>query len=258
MTKRILRNTKAVIAPSGKIERMLKEYGVEQPIKVVPTGLRLSRFSENIPANAIDELKIKLGIPQGNRIFITVGRAAKEKNIDELIRYFKLLDMKNAVLLIVGGGPYLDTLKAVAYSEHISDRVIFTGAVEPLNVAAYYKLGDVFLSASQSETQGLTYIEALASGLPAVCRRDDCLNGVIIDGKNGGQYTDFKQFSVLTEAILNNDGLYKAMSENAVRTAQKYSVEKFAKDVETIYMEILEKRDHYEIADTFYNSENCS
>lgn len=258
MTKRILRNTKAVIAPSGKIERMLKEYGVEQPIKVVPTGLRLSRFSENISANAIDELKIKLGIPQGNRIFITVGRAAKEKNIDELIRYFKLLDMKNAVLLIVGGGPYLDTLKAVAYSEHISDRVIFTGAVEPLNVAAYYKLGDVFLSASQSETQGLTYIEALASGLPAVCRRDDCLNGVIIDGKNGGQYTDFKQFSALTEAILNNDGLYKAMSENAVRTAQKYSVEKFAKDVETVYMEILEKRDHYEIADTFYNSENCS
>ena len=57
----------------------------------------------------------------------------------------------------------------------------------------YYRLGDIFLSASQSETQGLTYIEALASGLPAVCRRDDCLNDVITNGKNGGQYTDFKR-----------------------------------------------------------------
>lgn len=258
MTKRILRHTKAVIAPSQKIERLLKDYGIEQPIKVIPTGLRLKKFSDEISVNIINELKAKLGIPLKSRVLITVGRAAKEKNIDELIRYFKRLDIENTVFVIVGGGPYLDALKDLAYAENISDKIIFTGAVEPENIAAYYRLGDIFLSASQSETQGLTYIEALASGLPAVCRRDDCLNDVITNGKNGGQYTDFKEFSELIRTFLFNDELYKSMSENAVQTAQKYSAEKFAKDVETVYMEILEKRNHYEITNTFYNCENCS
>lgn len=258
MTKRMLRHTKAVIAPSQKIERLLKDYGIEQPIKVIPTGLRLKKFSDEISVNIINELKAKLGIPLKSRVLITVGRAAKEKNIDELIRYFKRLDIENTVFVIVGGGPYLDALKDLAYAENISDKMIFTGAVEPENIAAYYRLGDIFLSASQSETQGLTYIEALASGLPAVCRRDDCLNDVITNGKNGGQYTDFKEFSELIRTFLFNDELYKSMSEKAVQTAQKYSAEKFAKDVETVYMEILEKRNHYEITNTFYNCENCS
>ncbi|MFR7908689.1 MAG: glycosyltransferase family 4 protein [Oscillospiraceae bacterium] len=258
MTKRILRHTKAVIAPSQKIERLLKDYDIEQPIKVIPTGLRLKKFSDEISVNIINELKAKLGIPLKSRVLITVGRAAKEKNIDELIRYFKRLDIENTVFVIIGGGPYLDALKDLAYAENISDKMIFTGAVEPENIAAYYRLGDIFLSASQSETQGLTYIEALASGLPAVCRRDDCLNDVITNGKNGGQYTDFKEFSELIRTFLFNDELYKSMSENAVETAQKYSAEKFAKDVETVYMEILEKRNHYEITNTFYNCENCS
>ena len=258
MTKRILRHTKAVIAPSQKIERLLKDYGIAQPIKVIPTGLRLKKFSDEISVNIINELKAKLGIPLKSRVLITVGRAAKEKNIDELIRYFKRLDIENTVFVIVGGGPYLDALKDLAYAENISDKMIFTGAVEPENIAAYYRLGDIFLSASQSETQGLTYIEALASGLPAVCRRDDCLNDVITNGKNGGQYTDFKEFSELIRTFLFNDELYKSMSEKAVQTAQKYSAEKFAKDVETVYMEILEKRNHYEITNTYYNCENCS
>ena len=258
MTKRILRHTKAVIAPSQKIERLLKDYGIAQPIKVIPTGLRLKKFSDEISVNIINELKAKLGIPLKSRVLITVGRAAKEKNIDELIRYFKRLDIENTVFVIVGGGPYLDALKDLAYAENISDKMIFTGAVEPENIAAYYRLGDIFLSASQSETQGLTYIEALASGLPAVCRRDDCVNDVITNGKNGGQYTDFKEFSELIRTFLFNDELYKSMSEKAVQTAQKYSAEKFAKDVETVYMEILEKRNHYEITNTFYNCENCS
>lgn len=258
MTKRILRKAEAVIAPSIKIKKMLKDYGVEQPIKIIPTGLQLKKFSDEISINTINELKTKLGIPLKSRVLITVGRAAKEKNIDELIRYFKQLNMENTVFVIVGGGPYLETLKKMTFSENISDKVIFTGAVEPENIAAYYRLGDIFLSASQSETQGLTYIEALASGLPAVCRKDDCLNGVITDGKNGGQYTDFKEFSELIRTFLHNDGLYKSISENAVQTAQKYSAEKFAKDVETVYMEVVEKRNHYEIANTFYNCENCS
>ena len=157
----------------------------------------------------------------------------------------------------VGGGPYLETLKELTESEGVSDKVIFTGAVSPDKIALYYRLGDIFLSASQSETQGLTYIEAIASGLPAVCRKDQCLEGVVENGVNGGQYNDFEEFSQLVKGLFDNKKAYNEMSENAAKTAQRYSAEAFAKNVESLYNDVLEKREHYETEDTLYNCENC-
>ena len=257
MTKRILNHTEAVIAPTLKIKNMLEGYGVEQPISIIPTGLRLEKFTENIPQQKTDELKKSLGIPTESKILITVGRTAKEKNISELISYFKQLDIENTFFVIVGGGPYLTTLKEIAENEGLADKVIFTGAVTPDKIAEYYKLGDVFLSASQSETQGLTYIEALASGLPAVCRKDDCLKGVVIDDINGRQYTNFDEFSEILKKLLYDNKLYNTMSENAKKTAQNYSAEKFAENVEKLYENVLEKRGKYETAYTLYNYKNC-
>ena len=131
MTKRILRHTKAVIAPSQKIERLLKDYGIAQPIKVIPTGLRLKKFSDEISVNIINELKAKLGIPLKSRVLITVGRAAKEKNIDELIRYFKRLDIENTVRLYsallsksfseTNGEPHYAAMKPCMIAEEVLD-----------------------------------------------------------------------------------------------------------------------------------------
>ena len=257
LTRKILQHTKTVIAPSKKIEDMLLGYGVKQPIKVVPTGLRLEKFSESYSQETIDSLKASLGIPKDSRVLISVGRAAKEKNIEELINYFTKLDMKNTVLLIVGGGPYLETLKELAKEETAKGKVIFTGAVSPDKIAQYYKLGDIFLSASQSETQGLTYIEALAIGLPAVCRKDSCLDGVVTDGENGAQYTDIESFSKWVSTILADEQLKRGMSEKAVKTAERYSAEKFAETMADIYSAVIEKRNGYEIEDTLYTDENC-
>ncbi|WP_164489161.1 glycosyltransferase family 4 protein [Ruminococcus sp. Marseille-P6503] len=257
MTKRILQHTEAVIAPSRKIEKLLTDYGVEQPIRVIPTGLRLEKFSEAVPEKETADLKARLGIPSESKVMITVGRTAKEKNIDELIKFFKRLNMKNSVFVIVGGGPYLSTLKEIAQSEKIADKVIFTGEVKPDNILKYYRLGDMFLSASQSETQGLTYIEALASGLPAVCKRDGCLEGVIEDNINGGQYTDFESFEKLVLTILSNGALKSLMSANAVKTAQRYSAEEFARNTENVYNEIIEKNGGYTHAEMLPEYRNC-
>lgn len=76
--------------------------------------------------------------------------------------------------------------------------------VAPGEVARYYALGDIFISSSQSETQGLTYIEAMAAGLPLLCREDPCLSGVIEDGGNGLTYSDEKEFSVKLCSLLTD------------------------------------------------------
>lgn len=76
----------------------------------------------------------------------------------------------------------------------MEDKVIFTGMVDPASVQEYYQLGDLFVSASTSETQGLTYVEAAANGLPLLCRKDRCLDDVIIEGENGYEYTSAEEF----------------------------------------------------------------
>jgi 1,2-diacylglycerol 3-alpha-glucosyltransferase len=257
-SRKILRHTEAVIAPTQKTKDMLLGYGIANPIYIVPTGLVLDKFHTEVPQSDIAALKESLGIPRESHVLVTVGRVAKEKNIDELIRFFGKMNRRDTYLVIVGGGPYLNELKESAKSGNAADRIIFTGAVLPENIVKYYKMGDIFLSASQSETQGLTYIEALASGLPAVCRKDVCLDNVIENHVNGGQYTNFDEFQGYINELLSDDELRMQMSEEAVKTSEKYSANVFGKSIEKVYNDVLDERNRNETENTLYDRRYCS
>lgn len=106
---------------------------------------------------------------------------------------------------------------------------------------------DLVMPHFNQEIQGLTYLEALASGLPALCRRDDCLKNVIVNGQNGWQYESDKDFFDKLSFFLSSDALRKSMSQNAERTAiQNFSAAAFAEKVEAVYVEVLrgEGREH--------------
>ena len=106
----------------------------------------------------------------------------------------------------------------------------------------YYRLGDVFVSASSSETQGLTYIEALAAGVPALCRQDPCLAGVIIDGVNGWQFRDGAGFRTGVARLLSDAVLREEMTRNAAELARReFSAEAFAQRVSAVYSQVLER-----------------
>lgn len=239
MTRHILQHAEAVIAPSPKVETLLRSYGVQKSIAVIPTGLDLQRFETRFPQAQREALKRSLGILPEQTVFLSVGRVAKEKNLEELLDYFGRLSLPNAVLCIVGGGTYLETLRQFAAEKGIAHRVIFTGAVSPDKIPLYYQIGDIFLSASQSETQGLTYLEALASGLPLVCRKDPCLDGVVTDGWNGGLYTSFEMFRKWILEICKNPAMISRLSRHAVQTADHFSAAGFAESVEAFYQEVL-------------------
>ncbi len=241
MTRHVLQYAEAVIAPSRKVETLLRSYGVQKPIAVIPTGLDLQRFEPRFPQSQADALKKSLGISPEQKVLLTVGRVAKEKNLAKLLDYFAQLSLPDAVLCIVGGGTYLETLRQFAAEQGIADRVIFTDAVSPDKIPLYYQIGDVFLSASQSETQGLTYLEALASGLPLVCRKDACLDGVVTDGWNGGLYTSFESFQKWITAFCGDAAATQQLFQHAVQTAERFSAVGFAEKVESCYQEVLKK-----------------
>lgn len=150
-----------------------------------------------------------------------------------------LIKDNNLVLLIVGDGPFRKELEKKAKEISIDENVIFTGMINPKDIHKYYKLGDIFVSASQSETQGLTYLEALASGLPAVCKEDLCLRKVIINSYNGFLYKNSNEYLEAIEIILNDNNLYKRMSHNARKVVEEYSEKSFGRQVESIYLNQL-------------------
>jgi len=230
ITKLLLNSIDAVIAPTEKTKNTLENYGVGRSIYVIPTGIDLSKYQKSVLKEEKEELLSRLGLSKEDRIMVYIGRVAEEKNIDEVIYFFPeiLKRVQNAKLLIVGGGPELENLKNKAHIDGLSDRIIFTGMVKPEEVYKYYKLGDLFVTASTSETQGLTYLEALSTGCPVVCRFDKCIENIIVQGENGFAYTDTSEFVSYVSRILCDETLRNKMSMAAKSKAEKYSSRTFA------------------------------
>ena len=135
-----------------------------------------------------------------------------------------------AKLVLVGDGPQRARLQAQA-----GPQVVFAGMAAPSFVPVCYAAGDIFLSASTSETQGLTYLEALAAGRPAVCRADPCLQDVIVDGVNGWQYRTPEELERHVRALLADEPARRAMGRCAAATAARFSEQAFALQAAALY-----------------------
>lgn len=237
-TRKVLSHTRCVIVPTEKVKQILLRYGVREEIRVIPTGIDMNRYSKILSEEERVNLRLNLGIPVQAGVAVFVGRLAREKNLEEIISMVSMAKPENFRLLIVGDGPHRQALEEYVDSCGIRDQVIFTGMVSPEEIYKYYQVGDVFVSASTSETQGLTYVEALANGLPALCRKDECLDGVVRNNINGWQYEDYIDFAEKLQIVLapENNGLRRNLSENAREGVYKrYSAQQFAQNVEQVY-----------------------
>ncbi|MBQ9768319.1 MAG: glycosyltransferase family 4 protein [Lachnospiraceae bacterium] len=225
-----------VVVPTEKVKHLLERYQVRTEISVIPTGIDLSKFDgSRYGAEMIADKRREVGLTGAEKVILYVGRVAPEKNIEELLRMLPTFFEKHedARFLVIGSGPALEDLKLVAEQEGMSRQVIFAGAKPWDEIGVYYALGDVFISASQSETQGLTYIEAMAAGLPVVAKKDDCLQDVLTNGENGFAFETEEEFRSGLEAVLYGEKEYRA---NAKKAVEPYSKEVYAKRIEEIYL----------------------
>ena len=242
MTRKLSDQVDAMIAPSGKIKRILEDYRVSCPVSVIPSGIDTEKYRKRIGDGSRKALQKQYGIKENETVLVYIGRMAKEKNIEELLWYQKSVQ-KYAKLILVGDGPYRQTLEEKSKEYGVTDSVIFTGMVSPDEVARYYQIGDLFVSASTSETQGITYDEALAGGVPLLCRKDDCLKEVVVEDKNGWQYENVSRYIECIQKWKEFSEDEKRSIRNAtVKTADQFSSESFAKRVEQVYLAVLEER----------------
>ena len=228
----------AVILPHIKVKEMFDRYGIKTYQEVIPTGLDLTKFSRSTyKEEDINALKEKLNI-KDKKVLLYIGRLALEKSLDLIIEQFAKRN-DDLVLLIVGCGPVEEDLKKQAKRLNISHKVIFAGYVPWVNIGIYYQLGDCFINASKSETQGLTYTEALSAGLPVVVRYDTNLDGLITDGENGLFYNEMSEFNSKIDYLFKNDEVLSKIKNNAVSSVAKYSKEIYAQNCYKLYEKVL-------------------
>jgi 1,2-diacylglycerol 3-alpha-glucosyltransferase len=235
------------ITPSDKIREYMRSIGVDAYINVIPTGIDFSSFrKENIDQGKVADLKKKYDLSPDTYVILSLGRVAKEKSIDVCLRgyakYLALTPAKKTKMVIVGGGPALDDLKKLATDLGISSAVVFVGPVAPDDVPLYYQLGNMFVSASITETQGLTFMEAMASSLVLFVRYDDSLLGTIQDGFNGFYFLDETDFAKKLGGILTLDSAkLKSLENEALKAIDSYSLDKFYERVMEVYKRAIKK-----------------
>ena len=161
----------------------------------------------------------------------------QEKNIIFIIDNMKKIVKKcpKAKLLIVGDGPDFDKCKKLINKHKISNNVIMTGKVPYDKIVDYYLLADIFTTASTTETQGLTVIEAMAASLPVVCINDESFLNVVIDDINGKIFSNSSEYIKDVCMIYNDRRLLERLSRQAKVSTEMYSIKYFASKVEDVY-----------------------
>ena len=179
-------------------------------------------------------------------MFLILGRIAKEKSMDVSLRgiaaYHNKHPEKDIKILVVGDGPYREELGLYAEELGLSKITDFIGSVPALEVPFYYNLCDIYTSASITETQGLTFMEAMAAEKIVLARFDSNLTGTIINGKTGFFFTDDASFVSQVEKIF---ALNKEQKEEIIKEANVvldvYSIEKFYDNVVRVYKRAIRK-----------------
>lgn len=233
-----------LIVPSQKTADALREYGISNSINVIPTGLELEHFSLAHKNEELMQQIVKQYHLENKFVVTFLGRIAPEKSVDFLIDAMSEIIKVNQqiVLMIVGGGPQVDELKDYVHSKGLDDYICFTGPQVSEKVPSFYHVSHLFVSASITETQGLTFIEAMASGIPVLARYDKNLEGVVIDGRNGYFFETQQQ---LVEKILTlADSDLSELIEHALEDAKNYSSEIFYERIMKAYHKALSKH-HY-------------
>ena len=232
-----------IIVPSKKA----LSFSFLQPYKdrliVVPNGIELEKYQKTLSEDEVKQLKKDLGIPSNNRIISAITRLSKEKNIQELIDYLPdLLEVSpDITFMIVGDGPYRTNLETMVEKIDLQEHVVFTGRVPFNDIWRYLAMSDIFVSASVFEVHSMSYLEALAQGLPLLCREDDALDGVLEHGINGYVYNAKEEFVEYGNRILKDDGLSRKLKEGSMQKASTFSSEKFAEAMIAVYEDVIKQ-----------------
>lgn len=202
----------AVVSPSGPMAEVLRDYGVRTPIEVIATGLDMERFRGGNGRR----FRAERGIPAARPVVLHVGRVAHEKNIGFVVDAFSRIrsSVADALLIIAGEGPALESLRVAVSAAALGDSVMFVGYLDrERELLDCYRSADAFVFASNTETQGLVILEAMAVGTPVVSTAVLGTKDVLQKGPSGAIVVpeDREAFAAAVVRILRSPALKRKL-----------------------------------------------
>jgi glycosyltransferase involved in cell wall biosynthesis len=215
-----------VISPSRGMEKVLRQFGVESHVEVVPNGANLHPFQNAIPRSRSD-----FGYTAKDVLLVYMGRIAPEKNLEFLLRAFAGVAraVPNTHLLILGAGQkeYDDELRAIPGILGVADRVRFAGMIPYAQLPSYLTMCDIFVTASVTEVHPFSVIEAMASGLPVVGIESPGVGDSISDGATGLlAIDDLAAYTAKLTLLCLDRTLQKQMGAAALQASEQFSIER--------------------------------
>ncbi|AEV28901.1 glycosyltransferase [Sphaerochaeta pleomorpha str. Grapes] len=239
-----LKTVDCIISPSSKNREMLRGYGIQKPFELLPSGIDISKFTQDFPENERQRMRKDFSFTPENFVFVSICRLAAEKNIKETIDHFAALSPVQplARLLIVGGGAERENLESQVKALGLESVIKFSGPIEPSQVWKYYRLADSFVSSSVSETQPMIAIEAISSGLPLLFRKDPSLEFSLEEGLNGFSFCNEEEFVRYATALVSDKELWNRFHAYTLATAKKFCREVWGEHLLALYETYLDKQ----------------
>ncbi len=224
-----------VTTPTESTRKALVKYKIKRPTKTISNGIRVPHLP-----------KEKLTKHHASNNLLYVGRLSREKNLDILIKAFKIVHDKKSELrlIIIGDGPAQNDLEELAHTEGLEKFIHFKGKIpfEKLLESNTYVDAAMFVSASTSETQGLSIIEGMSYGLPVVAVAKRGIPELIKDNGLMSKTANAKDIAINILKIIENPVLAKKMSLASIKRADKYSIETITTQFEHVYQKLIEQK----------------
>ena len=240
-----------LVVPTKKAYELFKQkYKVDRNVYIVPTGIDIEKFyiEKNPKLNIIEKRK-ELGIKKDDFVILFVGRIGSEKNIDLLLTSMKsIISVSEKIkLLIVGDGPDIEEYQNYVIKNNLEENVIFAGKVPWNQRRSYYLISNCFTTASHTETQGLTVIEAMAASLPVVAIDDESFTDTVIDWLNGLIFRNKKEYKKCITKLYQDKELLKKLSSQARIQAETHSSKYFAEQILDVYKIAIKNKPKHKI-----------
>lgn len=236
----------ALTGPSQKCGEYFRRIGVLKEVNLIPNTVDLDLFGpKNVSPDDIEAFKRKYGIPEDKMLVCFVGRLGKEKSVDVLLEFWsKTIKPEHGIhLVIIGEGPDKAALQLLAEALGMQDMVTFTGLIKHEMIPVCYAACDVFATASLSEMNSISMLEAMASGLPVLQRYDELNANQIASGVNGFLFTDENQMAekMLEIRAMAPDEI-AALKERVIGTVRSYGTGELAQYMLGVYRKAIDDR----------------
>jgi 1,2-diacylglycerol 3-alpha-glucosyltransferase len=236
-----MRKCQHIIIPSESIRSMLvNDYGLVDRFTVIPTGLDVAPYKE---ADGV-ALRTQWGWLD-DKIIISVGRLAEEKNWTTLLQAFAiaLKEEPHLRLVLVGDGPQAQALRQLTGQLGVAERVLFTGSVPFDQVPTCLKAADLFVFASVTETQGLATLEAMAAGLPVVAVAASGTQDIVENGRQGFLVqNDPHDLANEIVNLIENPDLMSTFKAAALQKSRAYDNKRLARRMLKVYEQAIQDK----------------